>query len=160
MKRKKKINWQNGDVFLITLNNGNSAVGQTLDLMMPNIVRIAIFVDVIKADSGTHISLDTLHLDKSNAISLVACTREQLDYGVWKIIGNSKIKIGVNDFPNENFRAQDWVGAGMYDASVIESFVNAYNALTPWDDWHKPDVLDALLIDKAKKPDNLIYVKK
>src|SRR6516165_6035771 len=157
MARTKKIKWQNGDVFLIPLNNGAFVVGQVLDLMMPNVVRCAIFEGVVDSKEVKDISINKFHLNKSDIISLVACTREQLDYDVWKIVGNADITIEKELFPYEETRDEGWVGSITRDASVVESFVNAFHALQPWDDWYKPDYLDGLLFDTKKKPNNLIY---
>lgn len=39
---KKKIQWAFGDLFTETLKDGSRVVGQTLDLMMPHIVSVAL----------------------------------------------------------------------------------------------------------------------
>ena len=94
-----------------------------------------------------------------NLISLVATTREQLDYGVWKITGNKETVININEYPNESFREANWVGSKIYDASIVEEFVDAFFALTPWDDWADPNYLDKLLYKMELKPDNLLLNK-
>jgi len=153
----KKIFWKHGDVFLIPLKNGKYSVGQILDLQMTNVVRCAIFNEIVtdvKSENGVN------HCNQNNLISLVACSREQLDYGVWHIVGNKNIEIPLNKYPNEKFRKNGWVKSAMYDAALVEDFVNSYHALLPWNDWGNPDFLDEFLINKKIKPDNLIYIKK
>ena len=95
-----------------------------------------------------------------NLISLVATTREQLDFEVWKILGNKKIEIPKDDYPNEKFRNNGWIGSKIYDAAVVEEFLDAFYALVPWDNWADPTYLDKLLVDKTKRPNKLINIKK
>lgn len=153
---KKKKEWSFGDVFLVPLKNGKYGLGQVLDLQMPNIVRIALFDEVIN-------SLEEFDINQScsisNLISLVSSSREQLDYGVWTLVGNSPIEVSKNNFPNEEFRRKNWIGAKHYDAALVEDFLNSFHALLPWDDWFNPNYLDEFLIDLSKKPTNLIYKK-
>lgn len=150
----KKIKWVNGDVFVIQLKDSTYSIGQVLDLQMTNIVRCAFFN--VRFNFIEDISIIDNCITK-NLISLVACSREQLDYGVWKIIGNTSISIKIERFPNENFRSKGWIGAKSYDAAIIEEFLHAYHSLSPWDDWFNPDYLDQLLVNISIKPNNLIY---
>jgi hypothetical protein len=152
----KKVKWNSGAIFLIPLLDETYAVGQVLDLQMPNIVRCALFDERI-------FDIDKIEINQlcliSDLISLLACSREQLDYNVWKIIGYKEIKINKRNFPNEHFRTSNWIGAKHYDAAIIEDFMNAYYCLAPWDDWFNPNYLDHLLISLEKKPSYLVYKK-
>ena len=96
---RKKIKWEFGDVFLIPMENNTYSVGQVLDLMMINILRIAIFNETVKDINSADINT-ICHTE--NLISLLTCTREQLDFGVWKIIGNKPIKIEKSKFDVAN----------------------------------------------------------
>lgn len=156
MTKKKKKEWGFGDVFLIPLKNEKYGTGQVLDLQMPNIVRVALFDEVV--DSLEEFSIGQ-SCSMSNLISLVASSREQLDYGVWRLMGNKHIDIPKKLFPNEEFRYKNWIGARHYDAALLEDFLNSFYALLPWDDWFNPNYLDEFLIEKSKKPPNLIYKK-
>jgi hypothetical protein len=150
--KKKKQNWQNGDIFLIPLTNNSYGVGQVLDLMMPNVLRVALFKNLIeKIDSSTEIKLNY-----ENLISLVACTREQIDYHVWIVVGNASISITKKNYPNEEYRKSNYVGAKFYDAALVESFLNAFHCLILWDDWFNPNYLDKFLIDITLKPKNIL----
>lgn len=153
---KRKIKWSNGDVFAIPLSDGRFAIGQILDLMMVNQVRVALYDESAS-------SLETIKISNvcqpENLISLVASTREQLDYNVWKIIGNRPITIQIERYPNEQFRSKHWVGAKLYDAALVEDFLEAFHALRPWNNWFNPNYLDAFLIDLSKKPKQLVLIK-
>jgi hypothetical protein len=154
--RKKKINWQINDVFAIPLLNGKYSVGYILDQRMVNTVRIALYDEVVVnlADIDVSILVNT-----DNLISLIEVTREQLDYNVWKIVGHKKTDIPVERYPNEQFRANKWINSIVYDAALAEDFVNAFNALIPWDDWYDPNFLDEFLVSTSKKPKKIIYKK-
>jgi len=156
MAKEKKIEWKFGDVFLIPLKNEKYATGQILDLQMPNIVRVALYDEIV--EDTTKFNLQQC-CNLNNLISLIASSREQIDYNVWKIVGNKLVSIPKKDFPNEEFRKKSWVGAKHYDAALIEDFMNSFYALLPWDDWFDPNYLDQFLISIDKKPKNLIYKK-
>jgi immunity protein 26 of polymorphic toxin system len=152
--KAKRFNWSNGDIFLIPLLNNNYVVGQVLDLAMKNVVRCAIYDEAIKSE----INIKKLGNIK-NLISLITCTREQLDFGAWKIIGNKEITIPKSIYPFEDTRVNGWIGLKTYDAAIVEDFVNSYYSLLPWDDMANPNYYDELLINKEKKPKNLLLKK-
>jgi len=156
MAKKKRINWTAGDVFLIPLKNGKYCVGHVLDQNMTNTVRVALYDEVLDMSDKSDIE-NLCNVD--NLISLIEVTREQLDFGIWKIIGNKMTDIPISRYPNEQYRSSKWVGSSIQDAALAEDFVNAFYSLIPWDDWYNPNYLDKYLIDISKKPKNLILVK-
>ena len=143
------------DVFAIPLNNGQYAIGHILDQHMVNTVRIALYSEVTE---NLEIDLASLTDDK-NLISLIEVTREQLDYGVWKIIGNKQTSIPIEKYANEEFRTNNWINSVVRDAALAEDFINSFHGLLPWDDWYDPNYLDRYLIYPSKKPSNLMYKK-
>jgi hypothetical protein len=159
--RRKRIQWNLGDVFAIPLSNGKYAIGHALSQRLPNAIRIAVYDEVIENLEGNNVDRLCRQVD---LISLIEVTKEQLDFGVWKVIGNKVTNIPVSKHANEQFRNADpyldGVGSSIYDAVFSEDFLNAFYALIPWDGWYKPDLLDEILIDKSKKPTNLIYKHK
>ena len=156
MAKKKKIDWKFGDVFLVPLLDGTYGTGQVLDLQMPNIVRVALFDENVKSISELDFSGSCA---MSNLISLIASSREQLDFGAWKIVGNKFINIPAKNYPNEQFKKKDWVGASHYDAALLEDFLNSFYSLLPWDDWFNPNFLDEFLVNLSKKPKTLVLIK-
>lgn len=156
MSKRKKISWKPGDIFQVPLLDGTWGTGQILDLQMPTVVRIALFDENVKSLSDFDVSEACA---SSNLISLIACSREQLDFDVWKIVANKSIQLAIRDFPNEQFRRKNWVGTKHYDAALIEDFLNAFYSFIAWDDWFNPYYLDAFLIDLSKKPKNLKLFK-
>lgn len=125
---KRKIKWSSGDAFAVPLSNGTLAVGHVLDLMMVNQVRLALYDEPFGAVEAIDLAKGC---SPSNLISRLTSTREQLDYGVWKVIGNQPVSVPVERYPNEQFRRPGWVGAKHYDAGLIEDFFDAYYALRP-----------------------------
>lgn len=154
--RKKKRDFSPGDIFLIPLINGKFSVGHVLDQRMINTVRIALYNEIVEFPEK--VTSDQL-CNLKNLISLIEVTKEQLVYGVWRIIGNKTTNIPYSEFPNEKFRLSKWVGSTVYDAGLAEDFINAYFSLKPWDDWFNPNYLDKFLIDINKKPKHLILIK-
>ncbi|MBK9247533.1 MAG: hypothetical protein IPM69_05335 [Ignavibacteria bacterium] len=154
---KRKIKWNDGDVFAIPLEDGSFSLGQILDLMTVNIVRIALYDEKIIDIQNLNLEL---YCKMENLISLVTSTREQLDYNIWKIIGNKEQVVPVKMFPYEDKRDNGWIGATTFDAAIIEDFVNSFYGFLPWDDWYDPNFLDEILVDINKKPLKLIYIKK
>jgi len=156
MSKRKKVKWELGDIFGITLKNNKYCVGHILSQRMPNTIRIALYDEVID-------NLETIDVHKlcyrPDLISLIEVTKEQVEFGVWKIIGNKKSDVPISMHPNEQFRSQKWIGSSVYDAALAEDFVNAFYALIPWDDWYDPNFLNELLINIDKKPKNLILIK-
>lgn len=154
MGRKKKIKWENGDIFAVPLEDKTFGYGQIIDLMWENVVYCAFFD--LHTDS---LSEDIPKFSKGDIISAIAVSREQLDYDVWKILGYSKPVCKKKIFGNEKFKRKGYVGAEIYDAALAEDFLSAFFAIIPWDNWYKPDYLDKFLISIKKKPHNLIYKK-
>lgn len=142
--------------FAIGLDNSTYCVGQVLGQNMVNTLSISIYNELLENLEN----VDSSKLcSKENIISIIEVTKEQLTYGVWKILGNKELNIPQKDFPNEKFRNKGWVGAKTYDAALAEDFVNAYYALKPWDSFFDASYLDQFLIDISKKPVNLIWNK-
>lgn len=153
---KRKIKWANGDVFAVPLCDGSFAIGQVLDLMMVNQVRVALYSEIFP--SLESISFSCI-CQPEHLISLVASSREQLDYNVWKILSNKPVAVSIENYPNEQYRSKGWVGAIHYDAALLEDFLEAFHLLRPWDDWFNPNYFDSFLVSIDKRPENLILTK-
>ena len=123
---------------------------------MVNFVRISLYDETIFELENIE---STNLCNETNLISLIEVSREQLDYNVWKILGNKEVSIPLNRQPNEKYRNLNWVGAQMNDAALAEDFLNAFYALITWDNWFDPNYLDKFLVDISKKPTRLILTK-
>jgi Immunity protein 26 len=155
--RRKKVKWNNGDVFLVPLKDGRFSIGQVLDLRWVHCVRCALYNEIV--DERAEVVVDKV-CKKEDLISLIEVFKENLDYGEWRVIGNKPILIPKENYPNEQYKHKNGAGATTYDPGLAEDFLNAFYGLEPWDDWYDPNFLDEFLIDLSKKPANLIYIKR
>ena len=121
-------------------------------MMMPNVVYCAFTSARIGALPST-----APVLSSDQVVSRVAVTREQLDHGAWHILGQGAPVADKADFSNEAHAGRRYVGAKIYDAALAEEFLAAFHALTPWDDFHDPQYLDAWLTRPECKPLRLLY---
>ena len=128
------------------------STGQVLDQILPNVITCAFFDDRVEDPNQWNRRLPSERL-----ISVVSVTRERLDSGDWRVVGTGPIMVERRLWPNEQFRDKGWIGAKVYDASILEEFLDAFHGLAPWDDWKEPDYLDRLLLFPGKKPTNLVY---
>jgi hypothetical protein len=152
MATGKQQRWDVGDVFLVRQRDGQWSAGQILDRMMPNVISCA-FYDVRVAEPEAL----PLPLSTAGLIAVTSVTRDGLDSGAWRVVGHAPIGVERRLWPNEQFRNVGWIGAKIYDAGIIEEFLEAFHGLVPWDNWKDPDYLDRLLISPDKKPANLVY---
>ena len=148
----RKREWSLGSVFAVLLPDGSHALGQAVAVMMPNVVYCALTNQTVQVlpDTAPNVTRD-------NVIARVALTREQLAYGAWTVLGVAPAISRKDEFPNEAFARNGYVGARVYDAAIAEEFLAAFHALVPWDDWHDPRYLDNWLVSPDKKPNNLRY---
>lgn len=153
MARHQK--WDTGDIFILQNADGLWSVGQVIarEREILNSVCCAFFGHRIKGEGG-RLDVDSLLLDDPFSILLV--TRDLLDRGVWLVVGNLPVRVGVEQIPYKRFRATQFVGAKVTGSAIVSEFVNAYFGLVAWDDWKDPAYLDSLLLSPEKKPKNLI----
>lgn len=153
---RRRQKWCIGDVFVIELANHTYAVAQIVgrEADVLNSVTIALFdQSVSQPNEAIELEINPQHL-----FSMIFTTRDLLDNGIWRVVGNREVSIPQSLFPFEHLRnTGEWVGAKIYGSGIINEFVNAYHGLMPWNDWKDPSYLDKLLISPEKKPKNLIY---
>lgn len=155
-KAQQKQSWQAGDIFAVQQRDGVCSLGCVIDLMMKNVVSCAFYDIRAKCED----KIEAGHLDAARLIALLSVTREQLDFGAWKIVGHLDEPLDKELWPNEEYREARWIGAKIYDAAIAEDLLNAYNGLAAWDDWHDPEYLDKLLVAPDRKPKHVIYKKR
>lgn len=156
--RRKRQEWDIGSVFAVKQLDGLFTVGQVLDRPMRHWVSCA-FYD-IRLPSALPLTVP-LELPFERVISTRIVDREALDFSEWPVIGQQEIALAQDHWPHESTRSSGWVGARMTTYSLAEDFLNAFYALTPWDEpWADADYLDSHLFRADRKPSNLIYSKK
>lgn len=153
MPPKRTQQWAVGDFFTVKLADGSYSIGQIVDVPMPNVVSLAFFDRRLE----TQISFDSNELTKDEIISLAWVIPSHLDRGVWTVFSSGPVLVAQDQFPNEAIRAKGWVGSKTYTGAILEAFLNAYYALSAWDQFHDPEYLDRLLISALKKPTRLKF---
>jgi len=151
---KTKQGWATGDTFTVPQRDGVCSIGQVLGTIMKNVVSASFYDLRVPKDTSARV------FDLSNArlVAILPVTREQLDFGTWRVIGHQEVAVPDELWPNEEYRKQLWVGAKIYDASIAEAQMDAYNGLLPWDDWHDPTYLDKLLVHPDRKPKYVVTI--
>ena len=149
----KRVKWQYGAVFVLPLTDGSFSIGQAIDSMMTHIVYCAFF-------STRYQNLpDSLPvLDRNDVISLVAVWKRSLNIGHWPIIGVAPLVVPKQDFPNEQFRDNGYIGAKHYDEGIAEDLVSAYHGLIPWNVMFKEDYYDSMLLNGIERPQSAVVL--
>ena len=120
MARRKRVKWENGAVFGVPLTDGTYGIAQAIDHWMPHWIYVAL--------STKRLSLlpsDVPAVSTADIISLVAVSDNELDFGEWPFIGQTKPLVSRRKFPNERFKSKGYVGAKLYNAGLAADFLSA-----------------------------------
>jgi hypothetical protein len=149
--------WKIGDVFAISLDDQSYAIGQIIgrEAQVLNSASIALFDIRVE---NTSISKIVLSLDRLYSVLFV--TRDQLDDGTWKVIGEASIGVSPQDFPYESLRRSGFVGAKVIGSGIVRNFVRAFYGFCAWNFYLDPEYFDRLLISPAKRPTQLVFKDK
>lgn len=149
MSLKQKKKWAQGSVFLIPLVDSRFSVGLVLghEKSALNSVSAALF-DVLVNSADESIPL----LSTDKIFSIILVTKDLLDSGRWKVIGEDKSLIDSISSYLARIRSHGYVGAKIRGSANVEEFINAFYGLMPWDDWYIPNYLDDFLLSPDKKP--------
>ena len=153
MRPKQTQRWAAGDFFTVKLTDGTYSIGQVIDVPFPNVASVAFFERRVDAP----IPSEPLELTNEEIISAATVVAAHLDRNAWKVFSSGPILLSEEKWPNAATRGKALVGHKTYTGAILESFLNAYYALEPWDQFHDPQYLDKLLISPSKKPDQLRY---
>jgi hypothetical protein len=155
---RKKVKWKVGDIVGIPRLDGVFTVAQVVDIT-PQALNSAVLAIFDEAISDVA-SPQSISMSPERLMAVVFTTREQLDSGTWKILGEGPVTIRETLIPSKELRPRGFVGAKIYGSAIVDNFVNAYQALSPWDMYFRPDYFDDMLISPARKPERLIYKDK
>jgi hypothetical protein len=155
---RRRQQWEIGDVFTVPTADGQLAVCQIVgrEAELSNSVTVALFDQ--RFTRG--IAMAPMDLSASRAFAVLFTTPDQLDSGVWRVVGTKPVALGRELFPYEETRASGFVGAKMIGSSIVKEFINAFFGLAPWDDWKDPTYLDSLLIAGGKRPRNVVLKRR
>jgi hypothetical protein len=158
--RKKRVQWNVGDVFHIPLLDNDVVLAQLAgrEAEVLNSITVALFDVKCKP---TEIATAVSFIDAGRAFSVLFTTRDLLDIGVWPVHGPRPISIVNALMPYEHLRQSGWVGARVIGSGVVMDFVNAFYGLASWDRYKDPNYFDGLLLIPSKKPESrLVYKSK
>jgi hypothetical protein len=156
MSKVQTQRWSIGDIFLVRNLDGAECIGQIVgqEREVLNSVSCAFFDRRIHNKSDLE-NIQTLPPELVFAVLFV--TRDLLDSGLWRVIGQFPVTLPRDYFPYEQLRASGYIGAKVIGSKNVNDFLNAFYGLMPWDDWKDPAYLDKLLISSGKKPAHLKY---
>ena len=146
----KRARWEQGSVYAIPLKDGSFGVCQAIDLMMPNVVYIAVFSYQFKELPET-----IPPLSRSDILSLGATWKQELNNGTWASLGKCEPVVVKSDFPNEEFAEDGYVGAVTSDAGIYSNFLAACFGLTPWNTMFDPNYWDEYLNSGSSRPSSV-----
>jgi hypothetical protein len=154
---KTQQQWSQGDVFLVTLQDRSSLVAQIVgqERQVLNSVTCAFFDWRIKSSSEIA-QISKMPTDK--LFSLLFVTRDLLDAGIWAVVAHCSIGVPTQMLPFENLRKGGFVGAKVFGAGNVIKFLNAFYALSPWNQMKDPNYFDKFLVSPEKKPAKLIWI--
>lgn len=146
-----KQKWGVGSLFAVQTDDSLSVVGQIVgqEPEVLNSASVAFFdkryqrIEEIPSHSAP---------DPAEVFAILFVTRDLLDSGVWRVVGESKVVVPQVMLPYEHLRESKFTGAKVYGSGIVNAFLNAFYGLALWDDWHDPNYLDRLLLTPDKKP--------
>jgi hypothetical protein len=149
MARKRKCQWQAGDVFAVPLPDGTRCAGQVLGIRgnYIHVVNCAFFDIRFKPNEGPQRVCDMQKL-----IAALATTRESLDYCLWEVFGREPVCLPRSSWPNEQYADKNYVGAVTEGSGIVSEFLAAYYGLYPWNGYKDPEYFDKLLLSPQKRP--------
>ncbi len=146
-----------GDVFLIPLADGTFSIGQVIRAKTGVMGSTICALFNLRGDRPR---IDAGLLDPALIVAVQFVTSESLKKGQWPIARNESVTFEVNDYLRvAELEAKAWVGARVIGSAIIDSLMNAWFGLRPWDDWHDPGYLDKLLAPGVSRPSAAILTR-
>ncbi len=137
-----------GDLFGIPLKDESFLLGQVLSIEPEALNSIGCALFSARWKKGESIPPPLF----SDLFSILLITRDLLDLGTWKVVGNAPVSLSRDAIPYESLRKAGFVGAKIVGSKIISSFANAFFGLDIWDKWADPKYLDKLLMSPDKRP--------
>ena len=154
-KRRKRQQWEAGDIFKITLSDGTYCLGRAVkhEPKAMNSLICAIYKTRLSAEDENFCLID------DDLISVLFVTRYSLDWGIWKVIGKTESAFAVEKYLNYDEAVNNkFVGTTITGCGNVNKLMEAYYCLRPWNSFHNPKFLDGLLISEDIKPNKVIMV--
>jgi hypothetical protein len=154
MARVRKQPWKAGDYFSIPLEDKSFGIGQVISreagaMMKPPICAI------FRRRSNFEPPIVPPDLSDDDVVAVLFVTPDLLDGGVWRVFSEGEPLDARTYFPDiEARRKRDggFIGVDIVGSGIVRELLNAYFALSPWDNFYEPDFLDKLLVSPDRKP--------
>lgn len=152
---RRKQTWTEGDNFLVPLKDGRFIPGQVIRVAKSAMdSALCVFgAAVYERPSET---LETITPEGTVAILFV--TRDLLDSGRWKVRHNSPNSWAAEFIGFKALQDHGFVGTQIIGSGNVESFLNAFHNLQPWNAFHDPAYLDSLLLSSDRRPKTLTFL--
>ena len=125
---------ERGSIFLVPLMDETNCLGQVIGREPDALNSVAIALFDIRGNWEEE--KDVPALGKEAIFSLMLVTRDLLDSGRWRVLGERASGILGERRPYEDLRAIGFVGAKIRGSGLVEEFADAFYGLAPWDDWY------------------------
>jgi len=155
-KRPKPQKWQEGDIFAIPLSDRTFGYGQVLwHQNKKSSVTCAIF------DCRSRELKPIEDIVQSTVTSVMTVKNlYDLKNGKWKVIGKHSLVIEESNVPLEHSGKSE-VGSKIYQEYILESFIEGYYAIKPWNYLpFKDNFMDSLLLPDVVRPGNVFLLTK
>src|SRR4051812_46181989 len=116
----KSQQWSPGDLFALKLIDGRYALGQVLDISIPNTASCAF----LSTHAPTIDALRRIGPAVEDIVGTATVVDAHLNRGAWKIISDFPLLLLREQWPNESTRAKGWVGSKVYTGAILEDFLN------------------------------------
>ena len=148
MARRKRIQWEHGDLFAVPLTDGSFGIVQAVDHWVPE-GGVYVAVTDQRADSLTPVPALDPH---ARVVALMQVVDNAFDRGWFPRIGPATVLARRKDFPNERFAQSGYVGAKSYTGGILADFLSAWHGLASWTAYKDPEYFDKLLVDGIVRP--------
>jgi hypothetical protein len=153
MAKRKQI-WQPGDFFTVPLMDGTYTLGQVIKYE-PRAMNSALCTFYSRC-----FDLDSPKIEESptdeEVVAVLFVTRDLLDSGVWHVFKKG-VPMSIKAYVNlEAMESADFIGVRIIGSGIVRQLMNAYNGLSPWNDFYDSNYLDKLLVSPDKKPLNVV----
>lgn len=149
----KTQKWKKGDVFLVPLLDGSYCIGQVIYEAAFIKTPICAFFDLRRNEDEINVE----ELSSSRLIAVQFVTRDSLGSGRWRIFENQPTPNVADHFNILALENSGFVGVEIRGSGAVTMFLNAFYALSPWNEYFDPNYFDTLLISQDMKPKELIF---
>jgi hypothetical protein len=152
---RKRQKWAAGDLFSIPVGS-SCGLGQVISAEPEalNSVLCVYFSHLVPCDQ-----LGLISPNIRDSISIQLTTRESLDDGSWKVIGNARPLDTFDEFPLERLRLDGFIGAKVRGSGIMDALVSAFHGLSPWDEYADPEYFTKLLRPGVAVPGAAMFSK-